>query len=125
MKVAASTFSPARSATSPVFLNGCEGCNRGISQFIASDVTGADWLVIQYDMNGTPFRCWQLERVGVTSESGSDGIFWKSREGNLVHVSGIYNYIQVDDWDSAYGEAGITESQCKTLNMTNLLGETL
>lgn len=66
---------------------GCTGITRGCS---------ADWIVVQYDMAMTPKACWILRNSSITNESGSDGIYWLDQEsGNLVHISGWYNRVQV------------------------------
>lgn len=93
---------------------GCEGVMRDCSSWWASDVTGADWIVVQLDMNGETFNCWRLEGSGVSSETNSDGIYWLTSDGHLVHVSGWYNYVQVQSeaWRSAAEAVGIDLRKC-------------
>lgn len=76
---------------------------------------GGDWVVVQIDMNGNAFRCWELHNVSITNETASDGIYWQGEDGNLVHISGLYNRVQVsgDQFESALHEVGISnEAQC-------------
>jgi len=37
---------------------------------------------------------WKLKGKSVGSESNSDGIFFEDNEGNVVHLSGHYVYIE-------------------------------
>lgn len=110
-----------------IFLTGCASLNRACSSCSATHF-GASWVVVKNDLNGKPFRCWMLSDVSVTNESGSDGIYWKSPEGHLVHVSGNYDYVQVQSdrnklysernvssWEEALNELGLTEDTCKLL----------
>jgi len=83
------------------FLFNCASVDRGCTSFMATNM-GADWVVVELtEMNGIPYRCWELRGVSIVSEQGSDGIYWKNNSGNLVHVSGSYDYVQVnnDNWD--------------------------
>jgi hypothetical protein len=78
---------------------GCAGMQRGCSGF-AAESFGADWIVVQYDMNMQPKCCWKLTNTSITNETNSDGIYWvDSRTGHLVHISGWYNRVQVKDRD--------------------------
>ena len=77
---------------------GCEGYKRQIAGCHASKF-GADWVVAQYDMHGIPFNAWILRDVSVENEAASDGIYWLAPEGHLVHVSGWYNRVQVENGD--------------------------
>ena len=97
-----------------LLLVSCVGIERGGSSCMAQGL-GADWIVVQYKLDGTPLNCWMLEHSGVASESSSDGIFWKSPEGHLVHLSGHYNYVQVTrgDFKDAAVELGIDPARCK------------
>ena len=58
-------------------------------------MTGADWIVVQYDMNCQPKMAWLLRGTGITNEGYSDGIYWYDPAGHLIHISGWYNRIQV------------------------------
>lgn len=95
---------------------GCAGMTRGCASGCASTY-GADWIVVQYDMEGRPYRCWELHDVSVANEEHSDGIYWLSSDGHLVHISNNYNRIQVtrSEWDSAFVEAGLTREECASL----------
>lgn len=97
-----------------ILLAGCASLNRGCSNFSA-DNFGADWIVVQYRMDGTPFACWRLDNQSVTNEKASDGIYWVSDHGNLVHVGGWYNRVQVEHgaWDLAAKEVGVILEKCK------------
>jgi hypothetical protein len=97
-------------------LPACAGWGRGCSSCTAKQF-GADWVVVKNDLNGKPFRCWALGDVSITNEGQSDGIYWKSPRGHLVHIAGNYDYVQVEhmDWRSAYAELGLTEETCEAL----------
>lgn len=101
---------------SALALMGCAGFDRGCSSTVAQSF-GADWVVVKTDINGKPFRCWKLEDTSISNESQSDGIYWKTPTGHLVHISGFYDRVQVtkSDWAGAYSEVGITAEQCKAL----------
>jgi len=91
---------------------------RGAAAYTAA-ATGANWVVVQLDMNGHAFRCWSLVRTSVVNESDSDGIYWLDPDsGNLVHISGMYNRVQVADehWDHAYHELGLTHDLCQHIH---------
>ncbi len=92
---------------------GCAGWGRSC-QSCQAESFGADWVVVQTDLSGKPFRCWELNGVSITNEDKSDGIYWKSPSGHLVHISGFYNRVQVagGDWEGALGELGLTKKTC-------------
>jgi hypothetical protein len=97
-----------------VLVAGCAGWTRECSNFRASGF-GADWVVVQFGLDGTPFSCWKLTNVGVDNEASSDGIFWKdSKAGHLVHISGWYNRVQVEGGDFATAAAllGVDVNRC-------------
>lgn len=80
---------------------GCASMERGCASGCASTV-GSDWLVVRYTMSGEPVACWQLHDAVVTSETGSDGVWWQDREsGHLVHIGGWYDHVQVKGGDFA------------------------
>lgn len=95
---------------------GCAGVNRGCSSCAANQF-GADWVVVKLDMEGRPYRCWILPSVSVSNEQQSDGIYWQSPDGHLVHVAGSYNRVQVkgNQWNRALAELGLTEDTCKEI----------
>lgn len=92
---------------------GCAGWARGCSANMAEGF-GSDWIVVQYSGMGEPFRCWELHGVSVANEDHSDGLYWQSTDGHLIHISGFYNRVQVSssEWDSAYSELGLTRERC-------------
>jgi hypothetical protein len=95
----------------------CAGMERGFSSCSAENF-GADWVVVQMDNNGRPYRCWELHGVSISNEDKSDGIYWKSdRSGNLVHISGNYNRVQIvgGNWDDAFAEVGLTPQSCRQI----------
>lgn len=99
-------------------LVGCAGWSRGCSSYDAEHF-GADWVVAQMDFQGKPFRCWELRNAAITNEQGSDGIYWKDpQSGNLVHISNLYNRVQVvsDNWARAYAEIGLTKAECEEVH---------
>jgi hypothetical protein len=94
-------------------LAGCAGASRACSSGCA-DNFGADWVVVQMDNDGRPYRCWELKDTSVSSESG-DGIYWKDdKSGNLVHISGHFNRVQVvgSNWTHAFAALGLTAETC-------------
>jgi len=95
----------------------CAGVDRACSATCASGL-GADWIVVQYTMAGDPIRCWKLEAVSVSNETNSDGIYWLSEDGNLVHISSQYNMVQVEGerWREGFAELGLTESLCEDIH---------
>ncbi len=99
-----------------VLFAGCAGTARSCSS-CSADNFGADWVVVQYDFQGRPFRCWALQNQSITNEPQSDGIYWLSDHGNLVHISGLYNRVQVENsrWDEAFAEVGLTQDTCEQL----------
>jgi len=101
------------SSTLFIALAGCASASRGCSSCNASTF-GADWVVVQMDNEGRPYRCWELHGASVDGES-NDGIYWKDTStGNLVHISGHFNRVQVTggDWSHAYHELGLSQVTC-------------
>jgi hypothetical protein len=99
-----------------LFMTGCAGLDRGISSCSATQF-GSNWIVVELtEAGGKPYRCWELNDVALSSETQSDGIFWKDAHG-LVHVSGSYDYIQVTggDWDEAFKYVNLTRAACKVI----------
>lgn len=96
---------------------GCAGTARNCSSCNATSF-GADWIVVQMGMDGTPYRCWELRDTSIANEEGSDGIYWLSQDGNLVHISGHYNRVQVvrGRWDEAFAELGLTAATCRAVH---------
>lgn len=100
-----------------LMLVGCAGTQRYCSSCTAGNF-GADWVVVQLDLNGQPFRCWTLEDTSISNGEQSDGIYWLDGEsGNLVHISGLYNRVQVENnnWSHAYEELGLSEETCRAI----------
>ena len=91
----------------------CAGWSRCASSCKAESF-GADWLIVQYRFDGTPLQCWRLVNKSVTNEDKSDGIYWKGSDGNLVHISGWYNRVQVSDggWESAAHDLRVDLGDC-------------
>ena len=77
---------------------GPKGCVREVKSWKA-DAYGSDWLVVQYAQDGSIIHTWQLEDKSVGSERDSDGIYFPDNNGNIVHLSGHYVYVQVKDGD--------------------------
>lgn len=98
-----------------ILSSSCAGCMRGCSSWTAQSL-GANWLVVQFGQNGTPFNCWQLHGVSIANEQQSDGIYWvDDTTGNLIHISGWYNRVQVSrfgSFDSAARQLGIDLNKC-------------
>lgn len=95
---------------------GCAGMGRSCASCSAESF-GADWVVVQMNAHGRPFRCWSLHGVSISNEEHSDGIYWREPSGNLVHVSNMYNRVQVVDgqWGRAYAELGVTRDRCNEI----------
>jgi hypothetical protein len=56
---------------------------------------GSEWLVIQYTSQGDVNMFWDLKSPSsVCSESHSDGIYFTTTEGTIVHLSNFYIYAQ-------------------------------
>jgi len=103
-----------------VLVPGCAGIERGCSGCWAESV-GADWIVVELrEMDGTPYRCWELQGVSISNEDGSDGIYWLTEHGNLVHVSGSYDRVQVnkDQWELAFAEINMSRESCEKINQS-------
>lgn len=95
-------------------LVGCSGAARDCSSYSATEF-GADWVVVQVDLTGHAFRCWELKDTAITNEPHSDGVFWEdSHSHNLVHISGTYNRVQVTEnrWNDAFSSLGLTRQSC-------------
>jgi hypothetical protein len=93
----------------------CQGSARGCQATCAENY-GADWVVVQTDWEGYPYRCWTLKNTAIANEKNSDGIYWVDpKSKNLVHISGGYNRVQVIDnrWDEAFATLGITKEICE------------
>lgn len=96
----------------PLLLVGCAGTSRSCASCNAENF-GADWIIVQYRVDGVPINCWQLRQVSVANEQGSDGIYWATPSGNLIHISGWYNRVQVKgSFESAAKEVGIDLAAC-------------
>jgi hypothetical protein len=95
--------------------------SRGCSNFSAK-YTGADWIIVKTDLEGKPFRCWELRNVSIVNEENSDGIYWKdSSTGNLIHISGFYDRVQVsnNNWDKAFRTLNLTRNTCQQIRNTS------
>lgn len=104
-----------------IFLCGCASLDRGCTGCMAKNF-GSDWIVVQLSaVDGKPIRCWKLHDASLSSESQSDGVYWKDTEsGNMVHIAGFYNYVQVKDkrWDAAFKQLGLTEGYCEKIALS-------
>jgi len=102
-----------------LFLCGCASLDRGCTSCMATEF-GSDWIVVQLSaMDGKPIRCWRLNSASVVSEQNSDGIRWKDTDnGNMVHIAGFYNYVQVKNrqWGAAFRQLGLTGEFCDQLS---------
>lgn len=92
---------------------GCAAVERDCSSCGASNF-GSDWIILQYGYDGTPINCWRLNSTAVDNEDRTDGIYWQSQDGHLVHISGWYNHAQVQhgDFAGAAGQLGIDLAKC-------------
>lgn len=96
-----------------VFLVGCAGFQRDCKSSCAS-AYGSDWIVVQYRFDGAPINCWKLKDTAITNEGETDGIFWASPDGHLVHISGWYNRAQVNggNWEGAARQLDVNLDAC-------------
>ncbi len=101
-------------ALASLFLLGCAGMQRDCSSCNASSF-GGDWVIVQYQMNGTPINCWKLRNTPVENEAHTDGVYWQDPGGHLVHISGWYNRVQVqgERWEEAAKTLGVNEALCR------------
>jgi len=100
-----------------VGLVGCAGMDRCWADCNAENF-GSDWVVVQTDLSGRAFRCWELHGASIANEEHSDGIYWKDPSTqNLVHISNLYNRVQVvgGAWNDAFIQLGITREQCRAI----------
>ncbi len=49
-----------------MLLTGCAGLQRSCSNDLATTF-GANWIVVQYRYDGTPFHCWKLYGASVAN----------------------------------------------------------
>jgi hypothetical protein len=91
----------------------CVGLDNSCSSCTAENF-GGDWLVVQFDMKGEPFNCWKMSGVSISNERSSDGVWWKTSAGHLVHLSGWYNRVQVKgkDFLTAAKSLGVELNRC-------------
>lgn len=97
-----------------VSLVGCAGLERSCSSTCAEEFS-SDWVVVQFDYVGQPMNCWQLRDTSIANEPNSDGIYWlDGATDNLVHISGWYNRVQVENsrWQEAAQAIGIDLERC-------------
>lgn len=103
-----------------VLLAGCAGTQRECSSCNASSF-GSDWVIVQRNLDNRPTHCWMLHNVSsfVDNESHSDGIYWQSADGHLVHLSNMYVRVKVanGDWAGALHEVGMTRESCLSANV--------
>lgn len=93
----------------------CAGTQRQCAAGCAESY-GADWMVAQYGYDGRPVACWRLVNTSVTNEPASDGIYWlDTNTGNLVHISGWYNRVQVigGNWKHAATSLNVDGDACR------------
>ena len=68
---------------------------------------------MQYAQDGSIINSWDLDDKSVGSEEGSDGIYFTSNSGNVIHLSGHYAYVQVIEnrWTEAKKECGVSSNE--------------
>lgn len=91
-------------------LVGCAGMSRDCAS-CGTEMSGANWLVVQLCADGEIRNCWRLYGLAVANEDRSDGIWWVA-DGQQVHISGWYNFVQVTNWDSAAKQLGVELDRC-------------
>jgi hypothetical protein len=92
---------------------GCAGWQRDCNSSVAGSF-GGDWVVVQYGFDGAPINCWKLKDTAISNEAHTDGIFWQDPDGHLVHISGWYNRVQVNNgnYAGAAKAVGIDIDRC-------------
>lgn len=92
----------------------CDGFARGCSSEMAENF-GADWIVAQRKYDGSVLHCWRLKDVSITNEPGSDGIYWQGADGNLIHISGWYDRVQIsgEKWVAGAASIGVALTECQ------------
>jgi len=107
-----------KTALMALLLMSCAGLDRSCSSFCAGSL-GADWIVVELtEDDGVPYRCWELRNVSISNEPQSDGIYWKNNHGNLVHIAGSYDRVQVysGQWEKGFAEINMTRAACAEVN---------
>lgn len=101
-----------------LFLGGCAGFSRDCASCKAESF-GTDWIVVQTDMDGRAYRCWELHNTSVTSDEHT--VYWMGDHG-LVHLEAAFDAVQVtaDDWDGGFAELGLTEATCTAIQRMRL-----
>jgi hypothetical protein len=75
-----------------------------------------NWVVVERDWSGTPFRCWELYNVWVSPCESCVEVSWEERNGNRVRITGNVTVVRVaSSWESAFKIAGIDRKACKYL----------
>ena len=88
---------------------GPQGCNRRMSSWKAQ-AYGSNWIVLQFAATGQTIQHWVLINKSIGNELNSDGIYFTDKDGNVIHLSGHYLYVEVKDKDminkvlSIYGQ---------------------
>lgn len=79
-----------------------QGCRSRVESW-SSSAYGADWLVVHYAQDGSVINFWELKNKSVGNEENSDGINFVDSDGNVVHLSGRYVYVEIKNsmWDEA------------------------
>ena len=75
---------------------GPAGLKTSLLGWVAS-AYGSDWLVVQYAQSGCVISSWELKDAAIHNEYGSDGIYFVTEAGPVVHLSGHYTYVQGPD----------------------------
>lgn len=103
-------------AATLLLITGCASFNRSCSSSV-TQTFGGDWMITQVGMDGTPFNCWKLNNISLTTDDNGGGeIQWLDQEtGHLIHINGWHNQVQVahGDWAGAARELGVNEAQCR------------
>ena len=75
---------------------GPAACTRKVQAW-KTGACGADWLVVQYSQDGGIIATWELDDKSIGNEENSDGIYFTDGHGNVVHLSGHYIYVELED----------------------------
>lgn len=83
-------------------ITGPQGCRNRLRSW-SSSAYGSDWMIVQYAQDGSVITNWEVKNRAVNNEQNSDGIYFIDDDGNVVHLSGHYVYVEIrgDKWDEA------------------------
>ena len=57
--------------------------------------SGASWSVIYFNNKGKVIKYWEIQAKSIENEGQSDGIYFRDKNNDIIHLSGNYIYVQV------------------------------